>query len=77
MGHLKCFPELMDVLLILSNVLSVIKILMKIIERFVILMYNKTSTCCDIDTASRKIFEKNNNVKPILPTKAAHEKSFK
>ena len=40
------------------------------IERFV---YDRTSTCTDIDKARRKLVAKNINVKQIPPTRAALE----
>ena len=51
---------------------------MYIIERFVILLYDRTSTCTDIGKAWRKMFvKKTNNVKQIRPTKAALEQHVK
>ncbi|KAJ8392754.1 hypothetical protein AAFF_G00072380 [Aldrovandia affinis] len=44
---------------------------MRIIERFVILLYDRTSKCTDIDKARRKLFARKNNVQLIPPTKAA------
>ena len=41
---------------------------MKIIERFVILMYDKTSRCTDIDKARRKMFAKRLKAEQIPPT---------
>jgi len=68
------FPELTNVLLILSSAPSVTdEDAMQTIERFVILIYDKTSSFWDIDTAQRKIFAKKNNVKHIPPTKTALE----
>ena len=46
---------------------------MNTIERFVILMYDRTSTCTDINKARRKLFTKKTNIKHIPPTKAALE----
>ena len=71
-------PELTDVLLKLSSAPSVIEEdIIHTIERFVILMYDRTSTCHDIDKARRKIFAKKNNVKHIPPTRAALEQHVK
>ena len=44
---------------------------MHILERFVILLYDKTSTATDIDKARRKLFAKKSNVQLIPPTSAA------
>ena len=53
------FPELTKALLSLSFMPhSIPEETMKIIERFVILMYDKTSRCTDIDKARRKMFAK-------------------
>ncbi|KAJ8893180.1 hypothetical protein PR048_005765 [Dryococelus australis] len=41
------------------------------IERFVILLYDRTSFCLDVDEARTKLFIKKNNVQLITPTKAA------
>ena len=50
---------------------------MLIIERFVILLYDRTSTCIDIDKARQRIFAKRTNVKTIPPTRAALEQHVK
>ena len=56
---LNSFPELTEALLSLSfTPHSIPEETMKIIERFVILMYDKTSRCTDIDKARRKMFAK-------------------
>ena len=65
-------------LLKLSSAPSVIEEdIIHTIERFVILMYDRTSTCHDIDKARRKIFAKKNNVKHIPSTRAALEQHVK
>ena len=50
---------------------------MCIIERFVILLYDRTSKCTDIDKARRKLFARKNNVQLIPSTKAALEEHVK
>ncbi|KAJ8402966.1 hypothetical protein AAFF_G00358820 [Aldrovandia affinis] len=50
---------------------------MRIIERFMILLYDRTSKCTDIDKARRKLFARKNNVQLIPPTKAALEEYVK
>ena len=47
------------------------------IERFVILLYDRTSTCTDINTARRKMFAKKHNAQLIPPTRAALEEHVK
>ncbi len=67
-------PELTDALLQLSCAPSEVpEDVMHIIERFVILLYDRTSQCTDIDKARKKMFTKKPNVKQIPPTKAALE----
>ena len=46
---------------------------MQVVERFVILLCDRISTCADIDKARRKLFAKKTNV----PTKAALEQHVK
>ena len=46
---------------------------MHMVERFVILMYDRTSTSTEIDKARRKLFAKKADIKQIPPTKAAFE----
>ncbi|KAK7104108.1 hypothetical protein V1264_018877 [Littorina saxatilis] len=50
---------------------------MRMIEKFVILLYDRTSKCTDIDKARRKIFARKNNVQLIPLTKAALEEHAK
>ena len=50
---------------------------MDIIERFVILLYDRTSICQDVDKARKKLFTRKHNVQLIPPTKAALEKHVK
>ena len=47
------------------------------IERFVILLYDRTNTCTDINKARQKIFAQKSNVKQIPPSKAALEQHVK
>ena len=62
-------PELTEALLSLSFMPhSIPEETMKIIERFVILMYDKTSRCTDIDKARRKMFAKRLKAEQIPPT---------
>ena len=50
---------------------------MSVIERFVILLYDRTSMCTEIDQARQKLFAKRTNVKQIPPTRAAMEQHIK
>ena len=68
------FPELTHALLKLSSAPNDIsQEVMATIERFIILLYDRTSTCTEIDTARRKLFAKRHNVQSIPLTKAALE----
>ena len=72
------FPELTHALLRLSSAPNDIpQEVMATIERFIILLYDRTSTCTEIDTAKRKLFSKRHNVQSIPPTKAALEEHVK
>ena len=67
-------PELSDALLKLSSAPSGIPDDgMHTIERFDILLFDRTMTCNDIDKARKKLFTENNNVQLIPPTMAALE----
>ena len=46
---------------------------MATIEMFVILLYDQTSTCAEINMARRKLFAKRHSVESIHPTKPALE----
>ena len=70
--------QLTDTMLTLSCAPSGIpEDIVHIIEMFVILLYDRTSTCTDIDKARQKIFAKKSDVKQIPPTKAALEQHVK
>jgi len=71
-------PELTEALLLLSSALRDIPDdAMRIIEWFVILLYDRTSKCTDIDKARRKLLARNNNAQLIPPIKAALEEHVK
>ena len=71
-------PELTNALLKLSSAPSGIPDdVMHTIEKFVKLLYDRTSTCKEINKARKKIFAKKNNVQLIPPTKAALEEHVK
>ena len=66
------FPELTNALLELCSALHDIpQEVMATIERFIILLYDRTSTSTEIDHARRKLFAKRHKVQSIPPTKAA------
>ena len=70
-------PELTTGLLQLSSAPDQIpKEDMDTIERFVILLYDRTSTCQDVDKARKKLFTRRHNVELIPPTKAALEEHY-
>jgi len=50
---------------------------MTIIERFVILLFYRTSTCTKVDRARRKLFPRKTSVLQIPPTQAALEEHVK
>ena len=68
------FPELTHALVKLSSAPHDIpQEVMATPERFAILLYERTSSCTEIDVA-RRVFVKRHNVQSIPPTKAAlHE----
>ena len=71
-------PQLTDAMLNLSCAPSNVQDdVMHTIERYVILLYDRTSTCTDIDKARRKMFARRPNVKQIPPTKATLEQHVK
>ena len=71
-------PELTGALVKLSCAPSDIpEDVMLTVERFVILLYDRTSTCTDINKARQKVFAKRNNIKRIPPTRAALEQHVK
>ena len=50
---------------------------MHVIERFVILLYDRTSKCKDVNKARKKLFAKKSSVQNIPPTYAALEQHVK
>ena len=71
-------PELTEALQNVCSAPSVIPEETKqVIERFVILLYDRTSTCDKVDQARKKLFAKKSNVQLIPPTKAALEEHLK
>ena len=62
------FPELTNALSAVNHEqLDVTESCMSIIERFVILMYDRTSTCSDINTARKKLFAKKGRPLESIP----------
>ena len=71
-------PQLTDAILTVSNAPSEVEEdVMNTIERFVILLYDRTSKCADINKARKKLFAKKTEVKQIPPTRAALEQHVK
>ena len=72
------FPELTDALLAISSAPPhVPDEAMQVIERFVILMYDRTSPCTDIDIARKNIFAKRSTAERIPPSHAALQQHIK
>ena len=72
------FPELTEALLTLSfTPPSIPEETMRVVERFVILMYDKTSRCSDIDKARKKLFTKRLKAEQIPPTLDALEQHLR
>ena len=72
------FPESTEALLTLSfTPPSIPEETMRVVERFVILMYDKTSRCSDIDKARRKLFAKRLKAEQIPPTLDAMEQHLR
>ena len=68
----KSQPALTNALLMLGNGPKVIPDdAMNIIERFVVLLFDRTSTCDKVNDARRKLFPRKNSVEQIPPTRAA------
>ena len=71
-------PELTDALLSLANApTSLQEDTMHVIERFVILMYDRTSKCKEVNKARKKLFAKKSSIQNIPPTYAALEQHVK
>jgi len=75
----KILPELTEALLLLLSIAprDIPDDAMRIIKRWEILLYARTSKCTDIEKTRRKPFARNNNVQLIPPTKAALEEHVK
>ena len=74
----KSLPELTDALLMFADRPDEIPDdAMNTIERFVILLFDRTSTCTKVDHARRKLFLRKNSVQQIPPTRAALEEYAK
>ena len=72
------FPELTNALLDLAHApTEVSEQSMHAIERFVILLYDRTSTCTEVNQARKKLFAKTSSVQRIPPTRAALEQHVK
>ena len=68
MSHMKSLPEI-DALLTLAHApTELMEESLNTIERFVILLYNRTTTCTDINKARKELFAKRSSVLRISPT---------
>ena len=71
-------PQLTDAILTVSSAPSEMEEdVLRTIERFIILLYDRTSKCTDINKARKKLFAKKTEVKHIPPTRAALEQHAK
>ena len=71
-------PQLTDAILTVSSAPSEMEEdVLRTIERFIILLYDRTSKCTDINKARKKLFAKKTKVKHIPPTRAALEQHAK
>ena len=71
-------PELTDALLSLANApTSLQEDTMHVIERCVLLVYDRTSKCKEVNKARKKLFAKKSSVQNIPPTYAALEQHVK
>lgn len=71
-------PDLTDALLKLSSTPSHMpEDAMHTMKKFVILLYDRISTCMDTSKAQKKLFTKKNNVQLIPPIKASLEEHVK
>ena len=72
------FPELTNALLDLAHApTEVTEQTMQVIERFVILLYDRTSTSTEVNQARKRLFAKTSSVQRIPPTRAALEQHVK
>ena len=68
----KSLPEMTDALLMLQEApIEVPENAITIIERFVVLLFDKTSTCTKVDNARKKLFPRKSLLERIPPTQAA------
>ena len=63
-----CFPEATDAFVSLYAVNDAVdQATMTILERFVIIMYNRTSECTDLDSARKYLFTKKSRQLELFP----------
>ena len=76
----KVFPEVSDAFLEMTNILGgeISDVCMIQLERFVVLMYDRTSECLEVNEARKQLFiQKSRTLETIPPTKAALEQHIK
>jgi hypothetical protein len=73
------YTQLTDVLINLANITHELdKPTMSVLERFVILLYDRTSECTDLDSARKQLFtKKNRTLEHLPPTSNAFEQHVK
>ena len=79
MGRVGCIPELIPTLLSLTSLPEVISdACMAVIERFVVLLYDRTSNLTEVNEARQELFSKKSRTPDkIPPTKAALQQHTK
>ncbi|KAG7168460.1 hypothetical protein Hamer_G002523 [Homarus americanus] len=69
------FPEVTTAFLSLASTPDGV---LSTLERFIVLLYDRTSTCCDVNVVRKKLFSrKSRSLKHLPPTRAALEQHIK
>ncbi|KAG7168383.1 hypothetical protein Hamer_G002412 [Homarus americanus] len=73
------FPEVTTAFLSLVSTLSELPDgVLSTLERFIVLLYDRTSTCCDVNVLRKKLFSrKSRSLEHLPPTRAALEQHIK
>ncbi|KAG7178072.1 hypothetical protein Hamer_G003830 [Homarus americanus] len=73
------FPEVTTAFLSLASTLSELPDgVLSTLERFIVLLYDRTSTCCDVNVLRKKLFSrKSRSLEDLPPTRAALEQHIK
>lgn len=73
----KVFPELTPVLRVLNGAPNEVTEECMSVERFVVLLYDRTSSLMNVNEARKELFPKRSNLDSIPPTRAALEQHVK